>query len=798
MAYSQRNELASKHPEAGKFFLEDKQGKKGTAKECIEKRDEFSKTYQYTDGTFTKQSSDFPMHYRGTDGAWYTYDKALNVRGDGKYKINKTDVPVSFDTKNGLVTMGYNKDGDVLRFGKETSYKVTDSQGIVLEETVSRDLSSVRFDKKENRISYENYWNGINRRIRFDLFEIETDYVLDHKPTNLSNDQFLHFTEVYQIPNGARIIEGVGENGSFGFKGELTLQGADGQDLILFNLPMCYDQTYFSDKYGEPVRPILGEYVYQIIGNELHLTTVVPASWVLDDARVFPLVIDPTASSFQGGTYPFERYNYGCSYTLGVNVPAGTITGWYAQWQVTATGGGYMSEGLSQIGYNAAYQGQFQGNGWNGGTYNVNTPVYTGNNGVWGGGTMTFWWRGYRTWGSACCCNTSYQRRNYLYVYVDYNSTPADPSAANTNINPVCNPGQTITLTASNPVGTVYWYSGGCGSNFIGTGTSINVNPNATTTYFARNYANGQFSNGCASVTVNVPGTPAAPAANAVSIFCGQTASLSASGNGSITWYANSNATGQLGTGASYTTPALNATTTYYVNQAVSGCASALTAVTVTANTPSNPTANNVSINCGQTASLSASSNGGMIWYSNANGTGQLATGGNYTTPALSQTTTYYVQAGAAGCVSQITPVTVTVNGLTAPTANAAAVNCGQTAALTAQGGTGSGYTWFTNANGTGQVGTGASFTPPVLGATTTYYVASSTPQGGSQTFNYTGSAQTFTAPVSGTYSLEAWGAQGGNDVYYPNSVFGGRGGYSKGDVYLAAGTTINVYVGGQ
>ncbi|NBV91639.1 MAG: hypothetical protein EBR91_05685, partial [Flavobacteriia bacterium] len=798
MAYSQRNELASKHPEAGKFFLEDKQGKKGTAKECIEKRDEFSKTYQYTDGTFTKQSSDFPMHYRGTDGAWYTYDKALNVRGDGKYKINKTDVPVSFDTKNGLVTMGYNKDGDVLRFGKETSYKVTDSQGIVLEETVSRDLSSVRFDKKENRISYENYWNGINRRIRFDLFEIETDYVLDHKPTNLSNDQFLHFTEVYQIPNGARIIEGVGENGSFGFKGELTLQGADGQDLILFNLPMCYDQTYFSDKYGEPVRPILGEYVYQIIGNELHLTTVVPASWVLDDARVFPLVIDPTASSFQGGTYPFERYNYGCSYTLGVNVPAGTITGWYAQWQVTATGGGYMSEGLSQIGYNAAYQGQFQGNGWNGGTYNVNTPVYTGNNGVWGGGTMTFWWRGYRTWGSACCCNTSYQRRNYLYVYVDYNSTPADPSAANTNINPVCNPGQTITLTASNPVGTVYWYSGGCGSNFIGTGTSINVNPNATTTYFARNYANGQFSNGCASITVNVPGTPAAPAANAVSIFCGQTASLSASGNGSITWYANSNATGQLGTGANYTTPVLNATTTYYVNQAVSGCTSASTAVTVTANTPSNPTANNVSINCGQTASLSASSNGGMIWYSNANGTGQLATGGNYTTPALSQTTTYYVQAGAAGCVSQITPVTVTVNGLTAPTANAAAVNCGQTAALTAQGGTGSGYTWFTNANGTGQVGTGASFTPPVLGATTTYYVASTAGMGGgnAQNFSFTGGVQTYTVPAGVTQlTVDARGAGGG--VGPGGGAQAGTGGRIQGTISVSPGQVLTIVVGG-
>lgn len=505
-------------------------------------------------------------------------------------------------------------------------------------------------------------------------------------------------------------------------------------------------------------------------------------------------MIDPTASSYQGGIYPFERYNYGCSYTIGVNVPAGTITGWYAQWQVTATGGGYMSEGRSQIGLNAAYQGQFQGAGY-GGTYNVNTPTYTNNNGNWGGGTMTFWWRGYRTWGSLCCCNTTYQRRNYLYVYVNYIDVPADPSAANSNVNPVCNPGQTITLTASNPIGTVYWYSGGCGATFIGTGTSINVNPNSTTTYFCRNYANGYFSNGCASTTVTVSGAPAAPTANPVSIFCGQTASLTASGNGSFTWYANSNGSGQLGTGANYTTPVLNATTTFYVNQTVSGCASALTPVTVTANVPSTPTANNVSINCGQTATVSASSNGPLIWYSNSNGSGQVGSGSTYTTPQLSQNTTFYVQAGSAGCASQIVPVTVTINALSAPTGTGATVNCGQTAALNAQGGNGAGYTWFSNANGTGQVGTGAAFTPPVLGATTTYYLASSTSigAGNSQTFNFTGNVQTFTPPFTGTYTLEVWGARGGND-----GLPGANGGYATGQVSLTAGQVINVYVGGQ
>ncbi|MEJ8803469.1 glycine-rich protein [Pontibacter sp. H249] len=66
------------------------------------------------------------------------------------------------------------------------------------------------------------------------------------------------------------------------------------------------------------------------------------------------------------------------------------------------------------------------------------------------------------------------------------------------------------------------------------------------------------------------------------------------------------------------------------------------------------------------------------------------------------------------------------------------------------------------------------------------------------QTFNYTGSVQSFTAPVTGKYILETWGAQGGNDPQSPTTIFGGRGGYAKGEVTLTAGTTLYIYVGGQ
>jgi hypothetical protein len=50
----------------------------------------------------------------------------------------------------------------------------------------------------------------------------------------------------------------------------------------------------------------------------------------------------------------------------------------------------------------------------------------------------------------------------------------------------------------------------------------------------------------------------------------------------------------------------------------------------------------------------------------------------------------------------------------------------------------------------------------------------------------------------SGRYDLEVWGAQGGNDTSYPDTIFGGRGGYSKGTVQLRSKTTLYVYVGGS
>ncbi len=62
--------------------------------------------------------------------------------------------------------------------------------------------------------------------------------------------------------------------------------------------------------------------------------------------------------------------------------------------------------------------------------------------------------------------------------------------------------------------------------------------------------------------------------------------------------------------------------------------------------------------------------------------------------------------------------------------------------------------------------------------------------------FYYTGNSQSFTAPVSGYYKVETWGAHGG---YGSSSTYsGGSGGYSSGYINLSANDTLYVYVGGN
>ena len=65
--------------------------------------------------------------------------------------------------------------------------------------------------------------------------------------------------------------------------------------------------------------------------------------------------------------------------------------------------------------------------------------------------------------------------------------------------------------------------------------------------------------------------------------------------------------------------------------------------------------------------------------------------------------------------------------------------------------------------------------------------------------FPYSGDYYLWNAPAAGTYTLEVWGAQGGNAGYNGSIyTYGGKGGYAKGNITLTNNQAVYIYVGGQ
>lgn len=105
--------------------------------------------------------------------------------------------------------------------------------------------------------------------------------------------------------------------------------------------------------------------------------------------------------------------------------------------------------------------------------------------------------------GNMATPSCQYQSASYQLNAKSSSIAPTSAAANRTNI---C-PSDAVTLQVNGgTLGTNAswrWYSSSCGGTLVGTGTSINVNPSVTTTYYVR--AEGDCNiTGCASVTVTV------------------------------------------------------------------------------------------------------------------------------------------------------------------------------------------------------------------------------------------------------------------------------------------------------
>ncbi|WP_207434270.1 cohesin domain-containing protein [Sabulibacter ruber] len=255
-------------------------------------------------------------------------------------------------------------------------------------------------------------------------------------------------------------------------------------------------------------------------------------------------------------------------------------------------------------------------------------------------------------------------------VTVTVNAVPAAPSVTGAER---CGNGS-VTLSASGaPAGATYrWYTAASGGTAISgaTGTTY-ATPSltATTTYYVSVVNSSNCESGRTAVTATINAEPNAPTVTAAERCGTGSLTLTASGapaGATYRWYivATGGTAINGATGASYTTPSLSATTTYYVSVVSSAnCESTRTPVTATVKaTPATPVATASATQVGGTLKLSASTVTGAT-YSWTGPNGFTSTQQNPTIPnaTTAHSGTYSVVAIINGCSSVAGTVTVTV-----------------------------------------------------------------------------------------------------------------------------------------
>jgi gliding motility-associated-like protein len=297
--------------------------------------------------------------------------------------------------------------------------------------------------------------------------------------------------------------------------------------------------------------------------------------------------------------------------------------------------------------------------GISGGTFNwylsevETTPTYTGATYTTTAiGTNTSFW-------VTQVVNTCESEK--VEVTITIGSIPP-PNIVNTS---VCQNSSANLMAVGTAGWNILWYTSQTGGTSFHTGTTYNTPTlNSVTSYWVSQELNACESNRVQiSVTINT--TPPPTVIN-TSTCSGTSSIVTASGlnNSTFKWYASAVSNSVLAQTASYTSPIITVTSSYWVSQIFEGCESTRTEVIITPFTTIPPTSNNIIIceNTSGAVQVTGLPNAAFKWYTVPTGGSNFFTGSNYTTPTITAPTSYWISQTVNNCESARIEVKVSLS----------------------------------------------------------------------------------------------------------------------------------------
>jgi subtilisin-like proprotein convertase family protein len=304
--------------------------------EVTQLRTEHSKTFKNSDGSFTAlMLSD--IHYLNENNEWKEIDSRLIKDVDNTNTaydlVNTTNrFQTSFTSNNAVQGYSVTKNKVTAKFGYGVTMDIVDDAGTVIQ-SLNRTNNSNSTLIDDRIVRYSNAFSGgIDEEFVTLKRGVEHGFLLNN-PTSFSAyaGNKIRISEKIELPQGAivlfnndKVVQGVVTTKDF------TIQLSDGsvyakylpvviydgsvsykEILMLAETPSSYFETQY-DKEGRVIDRssifITSDYTLQLIGNELVVSYNVPANWLLDASRTFPVYVDPTVDFFPLTTLDWDNY----------------------------------------------------------------------------------------------------------------------------------------------------------------------------------------------------------------------------------------------------------------------------------------------------------------------------------------------------------------------------------------------------------------------------------------------------------------------------------------------------------
>ncbi|MDQ0414363.1 DNRLRE domain-containing protein [Mesobacillus stamsii] len=258
--------------------------------EIVSKRTANSKTFLNTDGTYTAEISQIPIHYKNSRNTWSEIESNLIENTTEENYQNKAN---SFKAK---LDKKVDKDTPLLQVeDQDRSIKME----LAPVENTGKEPAEVTGVVEDNSIQYPEIYQNISLTYTIGADRIKEDIIFNERTSSGFPDKFTYKLDLVGL--NAKEVEGV-----------LYLYDQDtNQPIYYFETPYMYD-SYKPEGFqtAKEITSIPEEAIsydvtleHEVIDGQLYLYLIPSKAWLEDSERIYPITIDPTIVKLQSSNY---------------------------------------------------------------------------------------------------------------------------------------------------------------------------------------------------------------------------------------------------------------------------------------------------------------------------------------------------------------------------------------------------------------------------------------------------------------------------------------------------------------